>query len=122
MLIITFKYRYRKQIIIGVFILILLVGGTTLTIFMLQSNKKDKSDIVVSTSTKERIKRAVKTIEEELEARIKYFNDTYGEVALGADYKNLNKIKMKFFDLPMVNYSSIISAFVKNVDKQKMRK
>lgn len=51
MLIITFKYRYRKQIIIGVFILILLVGGTTLTIFMLQSNKKDKSDIVVSTST-----------------------------------------------------------------------
>lgn len=51
MLIITFKYRYRKQIIIGIFILILLVGGTTLTIFMLQSNKKDKSDIVVSTST-----------------------------------------------------------------------
>ena len=47
--------------------------------------------------------------------RIKYFNDTYGEVALGADYKNLNKIKMKFFDLPMVNYSSIISAFVKNL-------
>ncbi len=51
MLIITFKYRYRKQIIIGIFILILLVGGTTLTIFMLQSNKKNKSDLVVSTST-----------------------------------------------------------------------
>lgn len=50
MLIITFKYRYRKQIIIGIFILILLVGGTTLTIFMLQSNKKNKSDLVVSTS------------------------------------------------------------------------
>ena len=45
--------------------------------------------------------------------RIKYINDTYGEVALGADYKKLNKNNTKFFDLPMVNYSSIISTFVK---------
>ena len=42
MLIITFKYRYRKQIVIGIFILFLLVGGTILTIFMFQSDKKDK--------------------------------------------------------------------------------
>ena len=51
MLIITFKYRYRKQIVIGIFILFLLVGGTILTIFMFQSDKKDKSDLVVSTAT-----------------------------------------------------------------------
>ena len=42
MLIITFKYRYRKQIVIGIFILFLLVGGTILRIFMCQSDKKDK--------------------------------------------------------------------------------
>ena len=53
--------------------------------------------------------------------RIKYINDTYGEVALGADYKNLNNNNhTKFFDLPMVNYSSIISTFVQylNVVKE----
>ena len=63
MLIITFKYRYRKQIVIGIFILFLLVGGTILTIFMFQSDKKDKSDLVVSEAkTHRNIKESKKEI------------------------------------------------------------
>ena len=68
MLIITFKYRYRKQIVIGIFILFLLVGGTILTIFMFQSDKKDKSDLVVSTATnslKKKSKKENKKVEDD---------------------------------------------------------
>ena len=74
MLIITFKYRYRKQIVIGIFILFLLVGGTILTIFMFQSDKKDKSDLVVSTATNSLKKKSKK---ENIE---KYKVDIQGEI------------------------------------------
>ena len=72
MLIITFKYRYRKQIVIGIFILFLLVGGTILTIFMFQSDKKDKSDLVVSTATNSLKKKSKKGCKKrKLEKQIK---------------------------------------------------
>ncbi len=94
MLIITFKYRYRKQIIIGVFILILLVGGTTLTIFMLQSNKKDKSDIVVSTSTNTLKKKPKKENSENYKVDIKGEILTPGIYTLKSNSRVIDVIEM----------------------------
>lgn len=94
MLIITFKYRYRKQIIIGIFILILLVGGTTLTIFMLQSNKKDKSDIVVSTSTNTLKKKPKKENSENYKVDIKGEILTPGIYTLKSNSRVIDVIEM----------------------------
>lgn len=94
MLIITFKYRYRKQIIIGIFILILLIGGTTLTIFMVQSNKKDKSDLVVSTSTNSLKKKPKKENIENYKVDIKGEILTPGIYTLKSNSRVIDVIEM----------------------------
>lgn len=44
----TFKYRYRKQIIIGIIVLILLISiGMSISIYYSKTNKKDKSEEIV---------------------------------------------------------------------------
>ena len=44
--IITFKYRYRKQIMIGIVIAIVLIGIISSSIYFLTKNKSDKKDII----------------------------------------------------------------------------
>ena len=94
MLIITFKYRYRKQIIIGIFILILLVEGTTLSIFILQSNKKDKSNIIVSTSTNSLKKKPKKENIENYKVDIKGEILTPGIYTLKSNSRVIDVIEM----------------------------
>lgn len=94
MLIITFKYRYRKQIVIGIFILFLLVGGTILTIFMFQSDKKDKSDIVVSTATNSLKKKTKKENIENYKVDIKGEILTPGIYTLKSNSRVIDVIEM----------------------------
>ena len=94
MLIITFKYRYRKQIVIGIFILFLLVGGTILTIFMFQSDKKDKSDIVVSTATNSLKKKSKKENIENYKVDIKGEILTPGIYTLKSNSRVIDVIEM----------------------------
>ena len=44
--IITFKYRYRKQIMIGIVIAIILIGIISSSIYFLSKNKSKKNDII----------------------------------------------------------------------------
>lgn len=94
MLIITFKYRYRKQIVIGIFILFLLVGGTILTIFMFQSDKKDKSDLVVSTATNSLKKKSKKENIENYKVDIKGEILTPGIYTLKSNSRVIDVIEM----------------------------
>lgn len=94
MLIITFKYRYRKQIVIGIFILFLLVGGTILTIFMFQSDKKDKSDLVVSTATNSLKKKSKKENIEDYKVDIKGEILTPGIYTLKSNSRVIDVIEM----------------------------
>ena len=94
MLIITFKYRYRKQIVIGIFILFLLVGGTILTIFMFQSDKKDKSDLVVSTGTNSLKKKSKKENIENYKVDIKGEILTPGIYTLKSNSREIDVIEM----------------------------
>lgn len=94
MLIITFKYRYRKQIVIGIFILFLLVGGTILTIFMFQSDKKDKSDLVVSTGTNSLKKKSKKENIENYKVDIKGEILTPGIYTLKSNSRVIDVIEM----------------------------
>ena len=94
MLIITFKYRYRKQIVIGIFILFLLVGGTILTIFMFQSDKKDKSDLVVSTATNSLKKKSKKETIENYKVDIKGEILTPGIYTLKSNSRVIDVIEM----------------------------
>ena len=94
MLIITFKYHYRKQIVIGIFILFLLVGGTILTIFMFQSDKKDKSDLVVSTATNSLKKKSKKENIENYKVDIKGEILTPGIYTLKSNSRVIDVIEM----------------------------
>lgn len=94
MLIITFKYRYRKQIVIGIFILFLLVGGTILTIFIFQSDKKDKSDLVVSTGTNSLKKKSKKENIENYKVDIKGEILTPGIYTLKSNSRVIDVIEM----------------------------
>lgn len=94
MLIITFKYRYRKQIVIGIFILFLLVGGTILTIFMFQSDKKDKSDLVVSTAANTLKKKSKKENIENYKVDIKGEILTPGIYTLKSNSRVIDVIEM----------------------------
>ena len=94
MLIITFKYSYRKQIVIGIFILFLLVGGTILTIFMFQSDKKDKSDLVVSTATNSLKKKSKKENIENYKVDIKGEILTPGIYTLKSNSRVIDVIEM----------------------------
>ncbi len=94
MLIITFKYRYRKQIVIGIFILFLLVGGTILTIYMFQSDKKDKSDLVVSTATNSLKKKSKKENIEDYKVDIKGEILTPGIYTLKSNSRVIDVIEM----------------------------
>lgn len=94
MLIITFKYRYRKQIVIGIFILFLLVGGTILTIYMFQSDNKDKSDLVVSTATNSLKKKSKKENIENYKVDIKGEILTPGIYTLKSNSRVIDVIEM----------------------------
>ena len=63
----TFRYRYRKQIIIGIIATIIIIGLVVFTIISISKNN-DKEDIVVE---KKINKKAVKKVEEELKVDIK---------------------------------------------------
>ena len=75
----TFKYRYRKQIIIGIFIFIILSSIITFTIINL-SNKKDNSTetILVKKKTKKK---------EKIEVNEEYQVDIKGQINSPGIYK-----------------------------------
>lgn len=75
----TFKYRYRKQIIIGLIIFILIGSITTFTIFQLKDKPKDNELIVVKKKKKQ--KQIQKEVSEEYQVDIK------GEIASPGIYK-----------------------------------
>ena len=63
----TFRYRYRKQIIIGIIAAIIIIGLVIFTIISINKSN-DKEDIVVE---KKINKKAVKKVEEEFKVDIK---------------------------------------------------
>ncbi len=75
----TFKYRYKKQIIIGIFIFIILSSIITLTIYKL-NNKKDNSNetILVKKKTKKK---------EKIEVNEEYQVDIKGQINSPGIYK-----------------------------------
>ena len=79
MIFITFHYRYRKQIIIGIIIFILIGSITTFTIINLKDKPKDNDLIVVQKKIKK--KETKKEIKEEYQVDIK------GEIASPGIYK-----------------------------------
>lgn len=74
----TFKYRYRKQIIIGIIIFIIIGSITTFTIINSKDKPKDNNLIVVKKKTKKKVKE---------EVREEYQVDIKGEIASPGIYK-----------------------------------
>ena len=77
---ITFKYRYRKQIILGIIILIIIGSITAFTVYKLKINKKKPKDEIVINKTK--LEKSDK--EEYIE---KYQVDIKGEINSPGIYK-----------------------------------
>lgn len=77
----TFKYRYRKQIIIGIIIFILLGGIISFTIY--KSNEKKEDNDLVVVKKKEKKEEKIKTTEVEE----KYQVDIKGQIASPGIYK-----------------------------------
>lgn len=76
----TFKYRYRKQIIIGVIIFIIIGSITTFTILKLKDKPSKDNELIVVKKKKEK-KEIKKEISEEYQVDIK------GEIASPGIYK-----------------------------------
>lgn len=80
---ITFKYRYRKQIILGIIIFIIIGFTTTYIIYKLKINKKEtKNEIVINKTNLEK-----KTKKEQEEYNEKYQVDIKGEIISPGIYK-----------------------------------
>ena len=77
--IITFKYRYRKQIILGVIILVFLISITGFTIYKFKGKKEDTKEII-----KEDSKKLEKSTKEEYKT---YQVDIKGQIASPGIYK-----------------------------------
>ena len=80
MIFITFHYRYRKQIIIGIIIFILIGSITTYTILKLKDKPKKDNDLIVVQKKIEK-KEAKKEVSEEYQVDIK------GQIASPGIYK-----------------------------------
>lgn len=77
---ITFKYRYRKQIIIGILVFILLSSIITFTIYKLSNKKDDNSNEITLVKKKTKKK-------EKIEVNEEYQVDIKGQIASPGIYK-----------------------------------
>ena len=80
MIFITFHYRYRKQIIIGLIIFILISSITTFTIFKLKDKPKKDNDLIV-------VKKKIEKKEKKNEVAEEYQVDIKGQIASPGIYK-----------------------------------